>query len=78
MAKKNGYRTGGGYKVGYGYQIAPPYDIWVESAMGDPRQPTTDLIDYQKNLNIWSMKDFGFGDGIEYPKAKNMDDEGPK
>lgn len=76
MAKKNGgnYRTGGGYKVGRGYQIDQPFDIWNDR-MGKLYTPTTEQIDFERNLNIWDMGDFGFGPGIPYPKAVSVDDE---
>jgi hypothetical protein len=48
--------------------------------MGDPRMPTTETIDYGKNLGLWDCSEFGFGLGKEYPKFVNVDDvlEGPK
>lgn len=65
MAKKTGLS---GREVGRGYQIPKPFDI-VTTAMGDPRQPTMELVDYGRNMGLYDMTDFGFGPGKPYPQA---------
>jgi hypothetical protein len=49
-----------------------PFDVWLPQ-MGDPRQPTTEQVDFSRNLGLFSCEEFGFGPGNEPPMAKKIE-----